>query len=50
MQDDATELEELAREIHRVIADNRKFLDHVLDDDFEPEEDDLPQEEVVEEL
>jgi hypothetical protein len=48
--DEHAELEELAREIRKVIADNRKFLDRVLDDDFEPEEEDVTEEEVVEEL
>ncbi len=34
------DLVELSREISRVIEENRKFLDRVLDDDFEPEKED----------
>jgi hypothetical protein len=37
MEKEKNELEELTREITRVIADNKKFLDRVMDDDFEPE-------------
>jgi len=46
------ELEELAKEIRRTIADNRKFLDRVMDDDFEPDEEDIGEDEreIVEEL
>ncbi len=33
------ELDELTKEIRKVIADNRKFLNKVMDDEFEPEED-----------
>ena len=44
------ELGELAREIKKVIADNRKFLERVLDEDFEPGEDEVVEEEVTEEL
>lgn len=35
---DQKELEELARNISNLIQDNRKFLEKVLDEDFEPEE------------
>jgi hypothetical protein len=35
---DQQELEELARSINNLIQDNRKFLEKVLDEDFEPEE------------
>jgi len=35
---DQQELEELARNINNLIQDNRKFLEKVLDEDFEPEE------------
>jgi hypothetical protein len=35
---DQNELEELARNISSLIQDNRKFLEKVLDEDFEPEE------------
>ena len=44
------ELGELAREIRKVIADNRKFLDRVLDEGFEPAEDEVPEEEIAEVL
>jgi len=41
---------ELAGEINRVISDNRKFLARIMEDDFEPEEDEgeeeLPEEEL----
>jgi len=33
------ELDELTKEIKKVIAGNRKFLKRVMDEDFEPEED-----------
>jgi HEPN domain-containing protein len=43
------QLDELTREIRKVILDNRKFLDRVMDDEFEPEEEDEePAEELVE--
>jgi hypothetical protein len=32
------DMEELEREIRKTIADNSRFLEKVLDDDFEPEE------------
>ncbi len=32
------ELEELALNIRKLVDDNRKFLDKVMDEDFEPEE------------
>jgi hypothetical protein len=35
---DQQELEELARSINSLIQDNRKFLEKVLDEEFEPEE------------
>jgi hypothetical protein len=35
---DQQELEELARSINNLIQDNRKFLEKVLDEEFEPEE------------
>lgn len=52
MEKDKNELEELTREITRVIADNKKFLDRVMDDDFEPEvdEEEEEEEENIEEL
>ena len=50
MEKELTELEELTREITRVIADNRKFLDRVMDDDFEPDVDEEEADEVEVEL
>ncbi len=46
------ELDELTREISRLISDNKKFLDRVMDDDFEPDEEELEdgEEEILEEL
>lgn len=50
MAEEHPELAELATEIKKLIADNRKFLDRVLEDDFEPEEEEAVAEEVLEEL
>jgi hypothetical protein len=47
---DLNEMEELQKEIRKTIEENRKFLDRMLDDDFEPEEGEDGEEEVVEEL
>ncbi len=46
------ELEELERDIRKTIADNTRFLEKVLDEDFEPEEGDEEESgaETVEEL
>ena len=47
------ELEELEKEIRKTIADNNKFLEKVLDDDFEPEYEESEQsgeEDQIEEL
>ncbi|HTP65002.1 MAG TPA: hypothetical protein VMJ66_06390 [Geobacteraceae bacterium] len=38
MDTEKNELDELTREIKKVIAGNRKFLKRVMDEDFEPEE------------
>lgn len=35
---DQNELEELTHSIRKIVTDNRKFLEKVLDEDFEPEE------------
>jgi hypothetical protein len=35
---DQIELEELAQNIRKIVTDNKKFLDKVMDEDFEPEE------------
>ncbi|SNB47711.1 hypothetical protein [Geobacter sp. DSM 9736] len=48
MTDKMTELEELEREIRKIIDDNKKFLSRVLDDDFEPEEEEPAEEPEVE--
>ncbi len=50
MDKEKNELDELTKEISKIINDNRKFLDRVMDDDFEPEEGEAEEEEVVEEL
>jgi hypothetical protein len=53
MDTEKNELDELSREIQKVLAGNRKFLDRVLDDDFEPEEEEKIEEEeagTIEEL
>jgi hypothetical protein len=53
MDGEKNELEDLAREVQNLINDNRKFLDRIMDDDFEPEDDGEGEEEeagVVEEL
>lgn len=38
MERDKSSIEELTTEVRRVLEDNRKFLEHVMDDDFEPED------------
>jgi len=38
MDAEKDELDELSREIKKVISDNKKFLDRVLDEEFEAEE------------
>ncbi len=51
MGDERIELDELSKEIRKVIENNRKFLDRVMDEDFEPEdEEEVKEEEVFEEL
>lgn len=46
------DLEGLEKEIKRLLDDNRKFLERVLDDDFEPEPEEVgeDEQEVTEEL
>jgi len=44
------EFDELSKEIRKIITENEKFLARVMDDDFEPEEEEEVEEEVVEEL
>jgi len=44
-------LDELTRNIRHLIDDNRKFLQRIMDDDFEPEEQEEQEEAgVIEEL
>ena len=50
MDKEKNELDELTRVISKIITDNKKFLDRVMDDDFEPEEEVEEEEEIVEEL
>lgn len=51
MGDERSELDELSREIRKVIENNRKFLDRVMDEDFEPEDaEEAKDEDVFEEL
>ena len=47
-----SEFEDLEKEIKKTIADNSRFLEKVMDDDFEPEDDEeeAGEEEPVEEL
>lgn len=40
----AGELDELTQEVRRVIEDNRKFLERIMDDEFEEEPEDEVQE------
>jgi hypothetical protein len=39
MEPDKTSIEELTTEVKRLLEDNRKFLEHMMDDDFEAEDD-----------
>lgn len=38
MTDPKDDLQELAEGISRIISDNRKFLSRLMDDDYEPED------------
>jgi IMP cyclohydrolase len=38
MDTEKDELVELSREIKKIISENKKFLDRVMDDEFEPDE------------
>ena len=49
MAADIEEFDELSKEIRKIITENEKFLARVLDEDFEPEEEEEDGE-VVEEL
>jgi hypothetical protein len=51
MIDEHDELSALAQEIQKIIADNRKFLERVQDEDFEPiDEEDVVEDGITEEL
>ena len=41
MEADDRQLDELTKQVRQVIDGNRKFLDKLLDDEFEPEEEEL---------
>jgi hypothetical protein len=41
MDETKNDLDELTREIRKVISGNKKFLDKVMDDDFEPDEEEI---------
>lgn len=46
-----TDLEEIASVVRKIVKDNKKFLDQVMDEDFEPEiENEGESTEVFEEL
>jgi hypothetical protein len=47
MDKENNELDELTREVNRIISENRKFLARVMDDDFEPEDEAGEEEEEV---
>ena len=38
MDAEKNELDELSREIKKIISGNKKFLEKVMDDEFEPDE------------
>jgi hypothetical protein len=38
MDAEKNELDELSREIRKIISGNKKFLEKVMDDEFEPDE------------
>jgi hypothetical protein len=50
MDAEKNELDELSREIKKIISDNKKFLDRVLDEEFEPEEEIEEEAGTIEEL
>lgn len=41
-QEPENELTQLAREVRRLVEENRTFLDRIMDDDFEPEDEGEP--------
>jgi len=49
MDEGKTGLDELSKEIRKIISENKKFLERIMDEEFEPEEEagkDLDEEEV----
>ena len=38
MVEENTELDEMSREIRKIISENKKFLDRIMDEEFEPDE------------
>jgi hypothetical protein len=40
MAEENNELDHLSKEIRKVISDNNRFLEKVMDDEFEPDEED----------
>ena len=50
MSNGTDDLEELSKEIRKIISDNKKFIERVMDDEFEPEEPESSEEEYFEEL
>ena len=43
-QEQESELTQLAREVRKLVEENRTFLDRIMDDDFEPDEDESGEE------
>jgi hypothetical protein len=50
MATERNDLELLSDEIRKIISDNEKFLSRVMDEDFEPDEGETDEQEMVEEL
>ena len=50
MDKEKNELDELTQEIGKIIKDNKKFLDRVMDEDFEADEEIEEEREIIEEL
>lgn len=50
MELEKNDLEELGREVQRVIEDNAKFLARFMEEDFEPEDENDTEPELVQEL
>jgi hypothetical protein len=38
MVEEKTEHDELSKEIRKIISENKKFLDRIMDEEFEPDE------------